>query len=112
MTAVPALTADQIRELERELRRVRARVERMMADHSGTDAADVPSAATGVRAEGGHERTLDALLLTRHRQLTEALRRVEAGEYGTCQGCRKTISYHRLIAVPEATRCIGCAGRR
>ena len=42
------------------------------------------------------------------RQVKAALRRIHAGDFGTCLDCEKTISPKRLAAVPWATRCIQC----
>ncbi len=44
--------------------------------------------------------------------LDEALSRVEAGDYGTCESCGAAIAAERLAARPAATRCITCASRR
>jgi RNA polymerase-binding transcription factor DksA len=44
--------------------------------------------------------------------LDEALVRVDAGTYGTCESCGKPIAAERLSARPAATRCITCASRR
>lgn len=41
-----------------------------------------------------------------------ALRRAEAGEYGTCSDCRSRISSARLRALPFAERCRGCQEKR
>ncbi len=38
-----------------------------------------------------------------------ALERIEAGTYGVCQQCGRTIDAQRLQAVPYASRCIDCA---
>ena len=40
------------------------------------------------------------------RQVEAALQRLEAGEYGTCSVCGKTIPVERLEAVPWTTLCI------
>jgi DnaK suppressor protein len=37
-----------------------------------------------------------------------ALARMDAGEYGTCARCGKTIANERLEAIPTATLCISC----
>ena len=37
-----------------------------------------------------------------------ALRRLDEGEYGACEGCGEPITYKRLIARPVATMCIDC----
>lgn len=44
--------------------------------------------------------------------LDEALVRVDAGSYGTCESCGRPIAAERLAARPAATRCITCASRR
>jgi len=40
------------------------------------------------------------------REVEAALQRLEAGEYGTCAVCGKTIPVERLEAVPWTTLCI------
>ncbi len=69
-------------------------------------------------AEGstiGYERARVAALLARGeealRRLDVALDRRRTGEYGRCADCGKTIAPERLVAVPEATRCLHCARR-
>lgn len=44
----------------------------------------------------------------RLRQIEDALRRLEAGEYGTCANCEKEIGPKRLRAVPWAQFCLKC----
>jgi RNA polymerase-binding transcription factor len=41
-------------------------------------------------------------------KIDEALRRLEAGTYGTCDECGNSIAAPRLKAVPFATRCRDC----
>lgn len=41
-------------------------------------------------------------------EIDAALSRVEAGTYGNCDSCGKSIPHARLEAVPEATLCVGC----
>jgi DnaK suppressor protein len=43
-------------------------------------------------------------------QLREALRRLDAGTYGTCTGCADPIGFERLMLFPETLTCSGCAG--
>ena len=96
-TARP-LTRSQLRRLERELRRERAQLERLMAGR-----ADAP-ADSGVALGGAlTERTI-----ARHDALTRAIRRIEARRYGRCIRCRAPIAYGRLIVMPEATHCVTC----
>ncbi|MGE5646176.1 MAG: TraR/DksA family transcriptional regulator [Acidobacteriota bacterium] len=42
------------------------------------------------------------------RDLEGALRRIDAGNYGICQGCEEPIAAKRLDAVPWAKYCIPC----
>jgi len=48
----------------------------------------------------------------RRRQVEAALDRIEAGEYGECQGCGEEIEPRRLRAQPEAPLCLDCQSRR
>lgn len=45
------------------------------------------------------------------RQINEALERVAAGEYGSCETCGAPIADRRLAAVPWALRCLDCQTR-
>lgn len=110
----PKLTRTQLRELERELRRERAQLERALARTPG---AATPLMArrddfhTPPGAEGGLPAMLESRTLGRHEMLVEAVRRLEAGTYGRCLGCSETIPFGRLSVMPEVTYCITCAGR-
>lgn len=42
------------------------------------------------------------------RDLESALRRIEAGSFGICQGCEEPIAAKRLDAIPWARFCIPC----
>ncbi|RMG10764.1 MAG: RNA polymerase-binding protein DksA [Deltaproteobacteria bacterium] len=42
------------------------------------------------------------------RKIEEALRRIDAGEYGDCEACGEPISEARLKARPFTTLCIEC----
>ena len=41
-------------------------------------------------------------------KIEEALKRVEAGKYGSCRSCGGWIRFARLEAVPHAVRCRAC----
>ena len=45
-------------------------------------------------------------------QMLDALRRLDAGTYGVCHGCRLPISYVRLSVMPETTMCVDCSAAR
>ena len=53
-----------------------------------------------------------SLLVERANRLAEALERLRAGDYGSCQECGETISPARLRALPEVTTCVRCQDRR
>ena len=41
-------------------------------------------------------------------EIQDALKRLEQGEYGECEGCKKAIGAARLRALPFATLCMQC----
>jgi DnaK suppressor protein len=45
-------------------------------------------------------------------QITAALRRIEAGDYGYCVGCDEAIALPRLEHDPSVPLCIDCASAR
>jgi DnaK suppressor protein len=42
------------------------------------------------------------------RQIEEAIRRLDTGEYGICESCEEMIGAKRLHAVPWAQLCLNC----
>jgi DnaK suppressor protein len=44
-------------------------------------------------------------------ELQEALRKMDEGSYGICEGCEKWIAYARLEQRPEAILCGACSKR-
>lgn len=44
--------------------------------------------------------------------LSDALRRLDAGNYGVCERCGNPIPVERLAARPSARTCVGCAAGR
>lgn len=51
---------------------------------------------------------LDEVEMKKLRDVTEALKRIEEGVYGKCVVCGKDIEEKRLLAIPEAKKCIAC----
>ena len=43
------------------------------------------------------------------RQIRDALDRLDAGTYGTCEHCGEDIGLPRLQVLPQASRCLKCA---
>jgi RNA polymerase-binding transcription factor DksA len=58
-------------------------------------------------AIAGVERDADEL-----NAILEALARMESGRYGLCDDCRAPIAYERLLAQPQASRCMRCETER
>jgi len=44
-------------------------------------------------------------------EVDAALRRLDDGSYGTCEGCGTPVPDARLEARPTARTCVGCTGR-
>lgn len=44
-------------------------------------------------------------------ELDLAIRRIEGGDHGRCEGCGRPIPEERLEAIPTASRCVTCADR-
>jgi DnaK suppressor protein len=118
--AAKKLTKTQQKNLEETLREERAQlldqvadlqaeagVDRWRGDGSGDDPADLGTASS--------ERETAATLSDHARRLLgeidEALRRIDAGTYGTCTRCGKQIGFDRLDAVPAAALCLECKRR-
>jgi len=53
------------------------------------------------------ESTRDSIALVRN-----ALAKIKRGTYGKCDSCGKAINLKRLRALPYATFCVDCQGRR
>jgi len=109
------VTKRQLRELERELRGERARLERTLTSVAGA-ATPLMAARQGgfgqiADTDGGLPVLLKSRALGRLETLVSAIRRLEAGTYGLCLGCDGPIPFGRLVVMPEATHCIACGGR-
>jgi DnaK suppressor protein len=74
----------------------------------------MPEAAlvADARARSELAQALDARSRSRALPILDALRRMETGAFGRCAGCRATISYERLSAIPETTVCAECSWSR
>jgi DnaK suppressor protein len=73
---------------------------------AGAPSEDAPTelaAAILSRLEGREKHELDAI--------DEALARLAAGTFGTCQGCHRPIPIARLRAMPAARYCVACQHR-
>lgn len=103
------LTRTQLRELEDELLRERARLERLIENQSPDSGGDGVAPPAPPAEEGGL--ALATRTHARYEAVLEALSRLAAGTYGVCTSCGGRIPYGRLLVMPEATRCVACGPR-
>jgi DnaK suppressor protein len=112
------LTPGQLRELEEALLALRAELEALDRGlEDGTRPVEPDSAI-------GRISRMDAMQVQqmaqanrrtarqRLQQVSAALQRVAADEYGECAECGDDIGYPRLKARPEAPFCLSCQSRR
>ena len=115
------MTPGQRTELESLLESVRQRLAAteagLVAEHDAVVEASVDANLDDEHdpegATVGFERARVASLLAQVRrhgtEVEEALERLRAGVYGTCERCRRPIDFERLAAQPTAVRCVPCA---
>lgn len=117
MTAVQSpLHEDQIALVRKELLRSLGKLERSLKI-SGESARprDLEQDTVGrlSRIDALQNAGLTANLEERERaqlrQVVEALRRLEDGTYGACNGCGGIIPFERLMVFPETLSCASCA---
>ena len=117
MTAVQSpLRADQIERVRDELLRALNKLERSLKI-SGESARprDLEQDTVGrlSRIDAIQNAGLTANLEERERQqlrqVVDALRRIEEGTYGACNGCGGPIPFERLLVFPETLACTACS---
>jgi DnaK suppressor protein len=106
----PKLVADARRTLESERARLRLElseeVEHPRVSH-GAQTAAATEVSESQRGQQLREREEQHLA-----QIEGALRRVDAGAFGLCLACGKSIAPERLEALPWAEDCVDCHARR
>ncbi|HUB72377.1 MAG TPA: TraR/DksA C4-type zinc finger protein [Acidimicrobiales bacterium] len=65
-----------------------------------------------VTAERGETEALAMTLTTNLVDVEHAIGKIDAGNYGECEGCHQEIAPARLEAMPAARYCIACAAKR
>lgn len=119
MTAVQSqLRPEQLSELRDELLRSLGKLERSLKI-SGESARprDLEQDTVGrlSRIDAIQNAGLTANLAEREKaqlaQIVDALRRIEDGTYGACNGCGGPIPFQRLQIFPETRACQACACR-
>jgi DnaK suppressor protein len=97
-----AVLLDQVKELDAE-----ANVNNWREGGFDDDPADAGSASferETAQSLSNHARNLLS-------QIDDAMRRMDAGTYGTCERCGQAIEIARLEALPYATLCMECKRR-
>jgi DnaK suppressor protein len=94
-----AILAAKVAELERLVRRR----DSIAVERSADQLEEIQAASQRALAVSNLDRDFNQL-----RDARAALRRIEEGNFGTCQGCDEDIHTKRLAAVPWAPFCIRC----
>lgn len=102
--------------LERYRRQLFAQREAMALDLRNSSAemiaGETAHADTLDQAAADVDRTFTMLMKNRERlavtQIDDALKRIDAGTYGTCERCEEDISEARIRVFPFTTLCIDC----
>jgi DnaK suppressor protein len=117
MTAVQhPLLPEQRETLREELLRTLTRLERSMkASNGAARPRDLEQDTVGrlSRIEALQSQGLTHTLAEREKaqlaHIAAALRRLDEGTYGACNGCGGSIPYERLLVYPETLACAACA---
>lgn len=107
----------------RDLLQKRRKAALELANRAKTAEAEVEEDRRASRdlTDQGTDRAMEMLLIHEEAkelaeidELEAALKRMRTGTYGLCAGCGERIPFQRLLALPEARRCIRCEkeGRR
>ena len=109
---------DDYQEIKQQLLRRRdelnRRIQEITAEVRHSD-GPLPPDFSEQATERENEEVLDALGEAGRRELSQinrALARIEAGEYGICNGCGEPIPPGRLAVMPTSEYCVHCAERR
>lgn len=99
-------------QLEEERDRLRERLHELTPGVDSELAFDDGFADTSqVTAERGEIEALVGSLTESLHEVEDALAKIDAGTYGTCEGCGQQIADARLEAKPAARLCITCASK-
>jgi DnaK suppressor protein len=96
------------RQLELRLADLQARLSNLKKDVTQSHSGDSVEQAQ----ERENDEVVDAIgneTAQSVRAIRAALERIANGAYGACNSCGEPIAEERLKAIPEATRCSGCA---
>ncbi|HEX9762003.1 MAG TPA: TraR/DksA C4-type zinc finger protein [Acidimicrobiia bacterium] len=96
----------QVSEYEREIEEAR------LTESSSDRSPDPGNAeASSMKLEYAKELSIEQNTLDLLGKVRNALGRIEAGEYGLCESCGKSIPLERLDILPYSTLCVECAAK-
>lgn len=103
--------------LQERLKKLEKRKKDVDGDDPFKDAGrlnDNASPDTDAAEQFGHARAnaIKKELQTIIKQTKKALSRLKHGKYPICEDCGKMIDTDRLVAYPEATKCVKCEAKR
>lgn len=97
-------------ELQRQMDELLAEAGRTVSDMTGEPEENFPDPTDRALLESNRNFTLR--IRDRERKLLvkvrDAIKRIESGSFGVCEGCGGDIEEKRLIARPMTTMCIDC----
>lgn len=97
---------EQVADYERVLEEAR------MTESSSDRSPDPGNAeASSMKLEYAKELSIEQNTLDLLSKANRALERVDAGTYGICESCGKSIPIERLEVLPYSTLCVECAAR-
>ena len=102
-------------EIEQELRELDRSLEQRLADVKAGLVQQYSADSKEQAIERENDEVLQKIeesILVELSQVKNALRRLNAGEYGICEECGDEIAVGRLKAMPFATLCVDCAEAR
>jgi DnaK suppressor protein len=114
---LPELGPSLVAELRQRLEARRTDLDRLIAQGRRDDAPVAPDKAIGrlTRQDALQQQEMSAALVRRYEQelsrVQQALRAADDGTYGFCRRCEEPIAPARLLAMPDAVLCVGCADR-
>jgi RNA polymerase-binding protein DksA len=104
------LVEEARRTLEAERDRIRLELSEEVEHPKVAHGAQTAAATEVTESQRGQQlREREELRLV---QLEGALRRIDAGSFGTCQTCGMPIAPERLEALPWATDCVDCHSKK
>jgi DnaK suppressor protein len=97
---------EQIADYERVLEEAR------LTESSSDRSPDPGNAeASSMKLEYAKELSIEQNTLDLLSKANRALERIDAGTYGICESCGKSIPIERLEVLPYSTLCVECASR-